>query len=404
MENDKEKDRYRIKEKKDKFSWTADDFKIVFSNPSIEPVDDYGHVEGPDDFRFFYYTMKTYTRNRMKKKGWKEISSVEAYDFPMLLQLKYMLERVLGDIPYEECRKIQYYFRDEPAGTGYDWIGTTEGFACDDWYEVGKTVIMDVDSETRERFSLYAGCSTDPQGGQVSVGVRLDYVDRKGIELLLECVESFLGYMIRKHNDETLKNINDCRRVYAPSEGRLYKKDMDEHSEDMFIKGDVLSNIIMIKYTDKENYRSECYSNTTITEIKDEFLKVQGGTVSVGGSCRIEKADGETTIPIDRIIYVSRMLDYDKVKEMDAAHIINDFPSRLTLVERDELSTKNIRFLIQKWGKILESTYFMHFDNHKRFGNTDINNIVESVMTQMCHTSDGIRLDSFLDARSEICV
>lgn len=124
----------------------------------------------------------------------------------------------------------------------------------------------------------------------------------------------------------------------------------------------------------------------------------------MGGSCRIEKADGETTIPIDRIIYVSRMLDYDKVKEMDAAHIINDFPSRLTLVERDELSTKNIRFLIQKWGKILESTYFMHFDNHERFGNTDINTIVESVMTQMCHTSDGIRLDSFLDARPEICV
>ena len=102
---------------------------------------------------------------------------------------------------------------------------STEGFACDDFYEITKSV----DSQGNdERYIVYCGTTFDSQGDLNSSGIRTPYVTRNDIEELLLCVTNFINYSLEEHN----KNAQLWASSYEVKGNKIYEYGIVDESID----------------------------------------------------------------------------------------------------------------------------------------------------------------------------
>ena len=369
------KQEYKFKKKNGKFIWKNKSAKIVFKKLSFQASDDYAYVENTNQIMYMYYTVdiyqkkvKYYQKKGIECKFWDKISSAHAYDFPCLEQLRLYLEKVLGDIPLEECRKIQYYHNGELLDDiiGYEWKGTSEGFACDDYYEVEKTIVLEEGENKKEDFSLYFGSPTQLCGEGSSFtysGIKLDYVTREGIELLLRCINEFFEHGIKKHNKKIKeRNLQSMNSFYVMW-NKLYQNE-DGHLDSIYVENEKVDEIIsLVGNIEGTDYHSIEYKDTIIAKITPEYLLLKGG-YTIDDNHNTEQIE-EMCILTNTILFI---MDKDNGRiKFNEDEIANDFIKYLSETEINEMKAVTWNGIYNKWKEVLIQRYWMCCDVKERF-------------------------------------
>lgn len=334
---------FRFKRVKNKFRWESNFMVLEFSNPSIQGYDDFIMLEDENQIMYYYYEVKIYKKiNDWDKNDndiirWELVSKRCTHDFPNIICLKDILICQLEDDTKVDGQKHTY--RD--GSVRYSKTLSTDGFACDDFYEITKYVDEEEEQESeeyelyreedkreRERYIVYCGNTYDFQGDLNSSGIRTPYVYKEDIVALKECVEEFIKYSIEIHN----KSIELYKESLGIKNNKLYEykrngKDIDKNIiEAMYTVGD---NVSIVKVTDNIE-----------TDIEDVVISnISEDTVTVGDNMKINVSD---------IVYINinptkEMYEY---KEEDIA---KDFLNILSEDEIEEFYKNSIYSLLKKY-------------------------------------------------------
>jgi hypothetical protein len=335
---------FKFKRIKNRFRWESDFMILEFSNPSIQGFDDYINLTSEKGIMYYYYTVKVFKKivvdwddNDNEIIKWKLVGSRCTHDFPMILDLKWILDYQLNDDTRIDGQKHEY----QSGDIRYSKVQTTEGFACDDFYEINKSV----DSEGKdERYIVYCGTTFNCQGDLNSAGIRTPYVDRKAIEELFKCVSSFVQYSLDKHNVENENWKNRFEIKY----NKIYECYADNNTldknrvESIYIIGDILDITTLVNNKQYEYYKAK------ISKIKDNNLILESGEV----------------VTLDSIVYIMDDIIDEKLKYKEN-EIAEDFLSILSKEEREEFKNCNIELLLNKYKEAIIDRTWMCRDEHE---------------------------------------
>jgi hypothetical protein len=233
----------------------------------------------------------------------------------------------------------------------------TEGFACDDFYEITKFV--DENNEN-PNYVLYIGCTFDSQGDLNSEGIRTPYINEDDVKELLKCVEGFIQYTIDKHNigvknhikEETSNKIIINGKIYEYENGKL---------ESIYVIGDT-GDFTIIKDKDAAPYSID-FNRVTITNLT-------GNTVLF--------SNGEE-VNVHDILYISDNIINEKLK-YGINEIAKDFVDILNNVERIEFANSSIDDLYNKYRSAIVDRTWMCRSEH---GFDNVDNAVKKVIIKI---------------------
>lgn len=333
---------FKFKQVDDTFRWESNFLVLEFSSPSIQGFSNFIHLTSENEIMYYYYTVKIFKKvsewddedNEVVK--WSLISKRNTHDFPTILQLKWLLDYQLKDNSSIDGQKIEY----ASGNVRYTKVMATEGFACDDFYEITKSVD---EAGNDERYIMYCGTTFDSQGDLNSAGIRTPYVTRTDIEELLACVTSFVHYSLEEHN----KWVRLGAVSYEVKNEKIYEygvvgERIDKNIiESMYAIGDRLN----IK-TAVDNQERD-YDEVVITKIEGDQICLNTKQIIQGSS----------------IVYISNeptkeMLTY---KEQDIA---TEFISILSNEEKEEFQQTSVENLVKKYKKAIIDRTWMCRDEH----------------------------------------
>lgn len=358
------------------FSWENEFVKVQYSQPYIQASDDYAFIKNSNSILYYYYVVDLYTRNDEDK--WKKVASIMTHDAPCIQQLQYLLETFIEDkITDKDCQKVNYYshFIDESI-IGYNYTLTTEGFWCDDYYQIErlkKVRKVKGEEETSVEYNLFVGLSPR-EGSCVNNGIKVLNLEKEDLQALLNCVNAFIQYSIDVHN-ETRRNENKQWTTYMQVVGDKAFKVKDNHIEDMFVKDTTCSITRLIGNLNEDNFASQEYENCHICDIRNNKIIIDTGYYYENQKVVIIKEKVE--IPVNEIIYMSEDVP-DKRINYSFDEIVDDWISILNDEEKKEFVNKSIEELNEKWNDAIidrswmcrtEHTYFA-FDDYDGYNHT----------------------------------
>lgn len=334
---------FKFQKVNETFRWESDFMALEFSRPSIQGFQEFIHLTEPNEILYYYYTVKIFK----KISSWGEedrhiiteelVTERSAYDFPQVVDLKNILEFQLKDDTTVGGQKLEYTSGD----IRYSKVVATEGFACDDFYEVTKSVNPE---GLDDRYIVYCGTTFDPQGDLNSSGIRTPYVDREDIEELAACVNAFIDYSLKEHNEQ----IGMMRNSFEVRNGKLYEYAIDEdvlnrnQIESIFAVGDLLDVKTVVDNREKN------YKKVTMVEIGNGIIRLQDGV----------------TIPVDTIAYVNNEPSKEMLRYKEEA-IANEFLSVLSDDEKEEFQNEETDFLLTKYKRSIIDRTWMCRDEHQ---------------------------------------
>ena len=342
---------YRFYIEKNKYIWENGTIKLEFSKPSILADDDYNLISKKEEIMYFYYQIKVfymqekYIDNPDSEDGydivnvWKLLVNRATYDFPCIKQLIWMLEEALNySGPVTDGQKVVY----SNGKTRYMFNYFTEGFGCDDFYQITK--IVD-EKENKDFWILYIGGSFDPQGDENSIGVRTPYIKREDVEELLKCAKSFVEYAMNIHNDKIYKSLQKSITSYEIKNNKLYYYRDKNIIGSIFIEGDTVDVVCLKDKTFTEC--SEHFYSIKIKKIHDNFITFDNGEeveVSLIGHMFYEVNNDILQYNMDECVNeVINILSPDGIK--DFTH-------------------KEIKYLVKKYGEALSGRVWLYREEH----------------------------------------
>lgn len=263
---------FKFKRHKNKFRWESDFMVLEFSNPSIQGLSSFTNLKDEKGIMYYYYTVKIFKKlidwdeddNEIVK--WKLVSKRNTHDFPSILDLKWILDYQLSDDTTIGGQKIEYVNGD----IAYSKVIGTDGFACDDFYEITKKIEI---NDNSERYVVYVGTTFDIQGDLNSSGIRTPYVERKDIEELFNCVNSFIEYSIEEHN----KEVSAYKDTYEIKNSKIYEYNFDKDYVDkdiieaIYCEGDILDLEVVV------NNEETSYNKVKVVKISDNQIELDSG-------------------------------------------------------------------------------------------------------------------------------
>lgn len=345
--------KYKFTQQKDKCTWSNGEIKLQFSDPSIQPHDEYSYLKDEKGIMYYYYTVKIFKNvwvgydDKASKSiyGWKLVAKRSTHDFPTIEQFKPILKHALHELnPTIDGEKHEYMSGD----IEYSKTLHTEGFACDDFYEITKFV-----NENNEivNYILYFGCTFSSQGDLNSEGIRTPYVTEDDVKELLKCVEGFIQYSIDKHNNEVREYIKEQTSNKVIKNGKIYEYEKGE-LESIYIVGDS-GDFTILK--DKETSPNSIdYHRVSITGITNN-------TVILSNAKEVNIHD---------VMYISNNVSNEKLK-YGFYEIIRDFASILNNEEIEEFKTSDADNLFNKYKNAIMDRTWMCRDEHGLGGNPD---------------------------------
>ena len=348
--------------------------KLEFSDISFQPHDDFGYVQDSKDIMYLYYTVCIYKRKTKyiktakgskKAQGWKLVAKRNVYDFPCLIQLIFILDTILHkEMDFDTCRKLNF----QSGAIGYEQSLETEGFACDDFYEVKHRVVYEDESLSSiayEEYCLYAGCSYDTQGDLQSEGIRNSYVTKMDLELLYECATSFLQNGIEEFN-QSLRD-KAASELFIGTENKLYKHNQKDNAiiDSIYTVGDYCDIIVRVGAITDKDMHSVQYLKTELVEITDTHIVIRNGIIE-DENYEYTPIPDNTVIPINRIFHIFVNLDDSNKQRLyfNEEQIMKDFISLLTDSDKEEFQVKSIDELYKKWGDVLIDRSWMFREEH----------------------------------------
>ena len=324
------------------FRWESDFLALEFSSPMIQGFSDFINLTSEKEIMYYYYTVKIFK----KTSSWDDddnevieqvlVSERSTHDFPSITQLKWLLEFQLNDNPIKNGQKIEY----QNGSVRYSKVMATSGFACDDFYEITKSVSA---SGEDEKYIVYCGTTFDSQGDLNSTGLRTPYVNRGDLEELLACVTNFIQYSFEVHNKD-MQLMANCievknRKIY---EYRAVGDTVDKNIiESIYAVGDIVDIHTVVDNQEKE------YSSAVITKIEGDEVVLNAEQIIQGSS--IAYMSNEPT---------KEMLTY---KELEIA---NEFIGILSDEERKEFQQESAQHLLKKYRMAIIDRTSMCRDEH----------------------------------------
>ena len=362
------RDTYKFEQVGDKILWYNNDIMLEFSNPSFQASDEYGYVKNTKSIIYFYYNVCIYKHIISDYKEiyddngeyiddeeiwiWEKVIEKHTYDFPTILQLEHILELIIDKkIDVKTTGEKHEYLNGEIE---YSRTFCSEGFACDDFYEITKYVRP---SNNTSSFIVYIGCSFDVQSDKNSVGIRTPYITYGDLCQLQTCVKKFLKYTIDIHNEDTFS----CNKVYMESfyvkNNKLYelaqnykKRTIKKNQiESIYTIGQKFDDVIYLEYNNDTDYHSNRLRNVTLKEVKENSIVFSNGT----------------EVSINTLLHLSdySISNSEKIK-YGINEIANDFISILDDKEKKEFQKKDIDKLLKKYNMAIINRTWMCRDEH----------------------------------------
>ena len=364
--------RFKFNKVRNKFRWESDCMVLEFSNPSVQGFSDYIQLQNEKEIMYYYYTVKIFKKIVQWDDDDNEIVKLKlvadrwTHDFPTILQLKWILNYQLNDNTKIDGQKHEY----QSGNIRYSKTMATEGFACEDFYEITKNVNSEgIDDE----YIVYCGTTFDLQGDLNSSGIRTPYVCKEDIEELLKCVSSFIQYSLEVHNKEA-KLWQHCYEIknnkiyeYNSDNGKINKNKI----ESIYIIGDILNITTVVDNTENE------YDKVVISKIEGDNIILESGSI----------------INSNSIVYVSDEVAKEKLKYKEDK-IAEDFLSILSDVEVEEFKNCDTYDLLEKYNRAIIGRTWMCRDEHE-FSSMDSNSgdkisLVTSIVKDVINTIKGM--------------
>ena len=339
-----------FKRTKKQFIWQTDNVKLVYSRPQIQAYNDYVCLESDEGIIYYYYDIEIYKKiqifddeNDDLIDKWKLVTKRSTFDFPSILQFKYILNTILHDInPAEDGQKDIY----RNGKIKYSYRMETEGFACDDFYEITKTTDED---GSHPSYLLYLGTTFDIQGDLNSVGIRTPYLKEKDIKELLNCVTAFINYSIEKHNSWVKKHNSIQSRNKLINSGKIYEYKIDKNYdsinfheiETIYTVGDTVCVVVL-----SDEKTTEKYYNAKIKEITNDRIIFENNV----------------EIAPEQIVYMH--LEADEKVGYNLEETAEEFFHLLNEKEMEEFREENIDTLITKYGEAIVNRVWLYRNEH----------------------------------------
>lgn len=334
---------FNFKKMNDKFRWESDFMVLEFSSPSIQGFSDYINLKSENEIMYYYYTIKVFKKiidwdeNDKEIVKWELVGSRRTHDFPCILELKWILDYQSKDNTILNGQKHEY----QNGDIRYSKVESTEGFACDDFYEITKCV----NSKGKDdRYTVYCGTTFDCQGDLNSVGIRTPYICKKDIEQLFKCVSGFIQYSLDEHN----KGNNVGKNRFEIKYDKIYEynsknKVVDKNIiESIYIIGDDLDITTVVDNKQYEYYKVE------ISKIEGKNIILTNGDV----------------IDFMSIVYISDEVIKEKLKYKEN-EIAKDFLSILSSEEKKEFKNCSVELLLNKYKMALIDRTWMCRNEHE---------------------------------------
>ena len=363
---------FKFVRKKNKFYWQNQMYRIEFSNPSGQAFDDYGTIKSVDDIMYFYYTMKVYRKayNYIEKKTpngveeieneyWKLIGSTHTHDFPCVQQLEQIITLLLDADTSKDGEKHEYR-----SGTiVYSKHYWTEGFGCDDFYELTKFT----NQTTKESYYvLYVGVSSDPMGSIESEGVRIPYLSEHDIKKLLNCIREFFKYVVYRHNTLIKRNIEQSKEEYEIVENKLYQYYIENYRtlnknrlDHIYAIGDELDDLYEYVYNDDGSISSKQHHSCFIREFKYNKIVCEN---------KYNYYDGEELpkffeVDVDNIAYICNEVT-DEMLKYNQEQVAKEFYSVLSNIEKLDFMVLSRDELLSKYKEVIIGRTWLCRDEH----------------------------------------
>ena len=348
------------------YFWEDDVTRIKYSKPYIQGSDDYAFLKDEKGIMYYYYTTTLYMKNY--KEEWKEMCNVVSYDFPCIFQLIDMLKMFIdGNIKDEDCQKIRYYDNKENENIGHKYVLETEGFLCDDFYQLER-IKKRRGEEENINYNLYIGLSqrTDTY---MSFGTRIEYLKIEDLKELLKCAIEFVKYSLDVHNEETRQANKEWTSSMKVIGNKLFRFE-NEKIRDMFIKNTKCSITRIIGDLDGYDFKSIEYVDCNLFDIQKDKIIINSGLYYNQHNPQVIEKNIE--IPINEIVYISEDVPNERLC-YGFNEIVQDWIAILDENERKEFVINNVDILNNKWNDaIIDRTWMCRQEhNYENFNEED---------------------------------
>lgn len=344
---------------KNKFNWESDDIRLVFSKPSIQAHNDYVELKDEKGIMYYYYDVEIYKkiivdwddeREDDEDGGaiykWKLVTKRSMYDFPSILDLKYIINHIRELDVKENGQKTILRNND----IIYSYRIDTTSFASEDLYEITKHERVAKDEESWVGapiyYTFYMGCSFDCQGDNNSEGIRINYLTKESIDELYKCVEEFVKYSIEHHNENVKKHNKISAKSKVYSDGLLYQyydygdKKQLKKIEAFYIVGDYVQ----------------------VTYIEDG-KEIDIETQIKGLNERELITEKDIKIPLEKIVYMTNRVENHKLV-YNEEEVAKDFFEIMNSSLKKEFSENSIEYLLEKYDDAICDRTWMCREEH----------------------------------------
>lgn len=330
--------KYTIKD--DIFIWDNGQIKVIFSNPSFQACDELGYVKSYAQIIHYYYTVSIYKKVNMK--NWKLLTQVQTYDFPHIIELFNILKKVLFD-EIDESYYAKFELKDGKVVLELNL--KTEDFFSDDFYNITRTLTKENGITINEKFSCYIGCSLSPNGDNIYEGIWLNSLTKDDMLELYNCVNDFISYSIKKHNEEVINRNKEVLQSHKIEGKKLYTG--KEKLESVVVIGDKCDIYSLKGDIDLQNFSSVEYSNCIVVDITENEIIVEKASYK----------NQQYTIPVSKLLYVYTDVENEKFN-YNVDQIAEDWVKILNEKEREEFKTESVDKLFEKWSEaIIDRTW-----------------------------------------------
>ena len=370
--------------KDNKYILKSNNFRIVLKKPMITGYDDYSKIDKEqkeNNIMYYYYTIELYKKIRCynektdsSKNKWIRVASKYTHDFPTIEQLQYMVNYILECNPIEDGQKHTY----RSGNVEYSETIHTEGFGCDDFYEITKYV-----NEKGEptNYIFYVGCAIDPMVDLESVGIRTPYVSHLDMLELKKFVDGFINYSIDSYNrnidkmvlrESLNKEIVDDK-LYFYDNNEIFKNESGKYEikkdriDSIFMVGDFLNITYLIDTNDKSREKTKNI-NLKLIGLDKEKSSIVGHRILNYDSDTYEifgLEEKPITILLKDIYFITKEATLEE-RHFDIEEVTNDFYNILNENEMKEFNQMSEEELFQRYhSAIINRTWMCWIDTHK---------------------------------------
>ena len=334
----------KFEKNNDQYWFESENLKIEFSNPSVQEHDEYGYAKNYKSILYYYYTVKGFIKDKNK---WRNIFTVNTYDFPNIITFKEMLDFIIDNkIDLEKCQKL------ELMNNNIQYINYMDtGSLSEDYYAITYSFEKETNRRKNERFDITIGKPVTNLS-QEKITLTFNQLTKKELKTIAKCVNEFIDYTIDKSHEKIIDRNKESLSSWKSENGKLYRMIPDTESvESVFTTGDKIdSAIILIGDINSTDFHSNEINDFIIESITEDSIIFNEG---------IEV----------RTIKINTLLElYDEVYHKlsyNETQITSDFISILSDSEKEEFKSQSIEPLYEKWKEAIINRTWMCREEHK---------------------------------------